>query len=241
MKLESIELINQGYGGVKVTGVEAINKGGVTIMIPTTKKYPLPIPLEIVQSIKKLKRYLLEMTNYWLPVYNDHIHNGEIVDRSGDAANADYLRAKLLWESTTIMKIYIRGNGYILSGKMEAITSRFFSLTTPLVTADDGYDNFSKMQTGIQYCFNSISAFVDDKKLKLMDPVDYAKQVFGEDSDEAEKVQALPEGDRHEFMIQVLESKGFIVLGQEDITITDGNTEQPALPEGKKKGKRNED
>jgi hypothetical protein len=253
MKLDSIELINDGFGGVKITGVEAVNKGGVTVLIPCTKKYPLPLPYELVQAIKRLRKYLLEINNYWISSYNEHLHNGEIVDRIPSTLTEElrenYLRAKTLWESTTLQKIYKRRNGYILSGKMESATSRFYSITTPLIDPDDGYENFGKMQTGIDYCFTQIAQFVDDKQLKLMDAIQYAGQLFGEDSDEAERVKAMTSSDRTEFMVQTLESKGYIVMGQNDIEVIEDpvvNIEEVELVmveeevEKPKKGKKNE-
>ena len=224
MKLDSIELLNEGYHGVKVVGVEAVGKDGATILIPTTKTYPLPLPVDLIAKIKKLKRYMLEMTNHWWPEFNEHLApEGYILDRKVGKGGEDinYVRAKNIWDSTTMMKIYKRKGGYILSGKMESPTSRFFSITTPLIDPEDDFDNFSKMQTGIEYCFAEVASFIDDKHLRMMDPVQYAKQLFGENSDEADRVQNMAPKDRAKFMIATLESKGYIVLGQDDVTITE--------------------
>ncbi|MFA6916966.1 MAG: hypothetical protein WC222_11255 [Parachlamydiales bacterium] len=222
------------------------------MLIPCTKKYPLPLPYELVQAMKKLRKYLLELNNYWINSYNEHIHNGEVVDRilSGltDNERENYLRAKTLWESTTLQKIYKRKNGYILSGKMESITSRFYSVTTPLIDPDDGYENFGKMQTGIDYCFTQVAKFVDDKQLKLMDAIQYAGQLFGSDSDETERVKNMSPKSRTEFMVQTLESKGYIVMGQDDIQVIENQQtieeEELVMVEGTgvkfKRGKRNE-
>lgn len=231
MKIDSFEVVSDGYSGVKVEGTEAVLKGGATILIPVKKHYPVPLTRELMVAINKLKKYLLVVTGYWPREYDKYLTDeGTIVDKTME--NSDeferYLTAKELWESTFLMKVYRKKNGYILSGKRESTIARFFSLTSPPIQSEDSdlFREFAEMQARIEYCFIAVAKYIDDRQLRIMDPLDYAVKVYGEGSDELTRVNALPYKERVRFMITALESKGFMVLGSDDITVT-----EKSLPE----------
>lgn len=224
MKIESIELIDRGYGGIVVTGIEASQKDRATVFMDVKKKYPIPLPEEITENLSKLKRYLLEMTNYWDSAFNSlKVTKGKLVDQKGMMDPEIEAKAVMIWDSCELRKVYRKKNGYMLTGVMSSLkTDRYFSIVTPLIDPDDGYENFNKLQTGVEHCFGLIASFIEDSRLKMLQPRQYALNFYGEGSPEIDRINNLPDEEVDEIMIKNLETRGHIVIKMDDV---------PAIPE----------
>jgi len=217
MKIDSFEMLNDGRGGIKVEGIDAMEKNGVTVFVPVTKTYPIPLPANIIDNVNKLKKYLLEVTNLFPQHYFvDFVFNGKVSDTI-DPATKGYLHAKHVFETTHIKKVYRKKNGYVLTGVAEsAVTSRFFNINTPLIDADDGYNNFGKLQKGVEFCFELIGTFISERNFLRMDSRQYALQLFGENSEEMERINTLNDAEVDDIMLHNLESKGYLVVNMNE-------------------------
>lgn len=228
MKIESFELINRGYGGITVVGMEAIEKDRATIFVDVKKKYPVPLSQELLFNIAKLKKYYLEMTNYWRPSFSAlKVVDGRLIDETGRVDASAMTEALTIWENSRLNKVYRKKNGYVLCGTMtNMITDRQFALNTPLIDPEDGYENFTKLQTGVEFCFTMVSDFIADKTFRLSNSRQLALEFYGESSAELERVDALPDSEVENIMIRNLESRGHLVVKMEEMI-----PEKTPLPE----------
>lgn len=228
MEVKKAVLLNSGYDGMKVSGLEYKKRNSQLIPVIAEKTIKIPIPKNIPTQMNRLRVHLLWLTNHWHKALDAFVEDGEILDQEVPKNKLDqenYTRATALMSETEITGVEItKKGGVIIYGEMQSLISTTFKLVSPEVGEDDGYPEFDSMFRVATGILNKINLFMDEENVLLMDPKAFLKQ-FTVTSEDEDQVEQLSEEEAEEKMIEALEKKGHIVMLNTEYGIKD--TDEP--------------
>lgn len=222
-KIISFKLNDDGYKGVTVVRVEAVQKkdsdGNITtIMDEVTRPRKLPIPASLRKTIDQLKFHYLYLTRHFQPEWREYMQDGAVVDES--FKDAGYKNCVKLWTDTTITGLNLK-MGIQISGKLEMLEDKIIGVPTPVVSDEDDYQYKDELDKVVREVCKAVNEYLDDKTLKLMTGDQYMMK-FATDKDR-ENI-SNPE----EYMIDKLTKAGYFIAGPEEINteVDDGTSEE---------------
>lgn len=226
------KLEGQGFQGVKVSGTETREKDGMNVIVDVELKYKVPLPTEIFQTVQRLKRYMLDLCGYWHPSFDEFIKQGHLVDQpqEGDQLKM-YQHLMQLMDSAEVTGVVNKDAFFIITGKLTNMVGGVVGLSTPLAGPSSGYDRWDFLNRGCRQCLTEIQEYVNERKLRLMAPKQYA--LFDEkDPERIEQFNSMSDQELLQTQIKNLESKGAIVLMPDDFGHEDAGPTGPTEETG---------
>ena len=109
------------------------------------------------------------------------------------------------------MFIVVKIIGYYLNEWKQSI-----KLEVNGVTIDTGYTDYDKLDAGMKHIFDSITGFINEDKLRMMDSRQYMLDLWEGKSEMTARLDGLDDEQTNELQAKILEEKGYIVIKQED-------------------------
>jgi hypothetical protein len=210
MKLREITLVDQGFLGVVVSGLDPVKGEKHYFLDDLTRERRSPVPEHIMKKFKKLNYYFLNITGHWISVYDKYLNDKkEIV--SPEEATGAYMHFKSLWDSAVVTKIKADDSSFILAGQVERVEDKPVKIRTPKITAEDDLGFYADARDDIQSLFHDILLWIDTKSLPSADTAKHYIQSRGNDKDQA-SLSSMDQQEIIDTLIQSLDSKGFIVM-----------------------------
>ncbi len=220
-----VKLLNNGMKGIEFHAEDPIVKENVIIKGFIKKVYPIPLPSDIIQLIQRMKRYLLHMSGYWRKEFDQYIVKGELIDIADP--DPTYYDLMKLFNNTRIEEISRFKGKYSILGFYMNDWKFHVKILVNSITIDTGYDDYDKLDRGMKHIFKSITEFIEDERLRKMEPKQYMLDLWEGKSEMLQRLDGLDDDQIAELQAKVMEEKGYIVLKQEDDDETNLETDEP--------------
>lgn len=226
MKISKITLIKDGYGGISIAGEIPKEKGNLTIRAKVKGfEYKIPLPIDLQQFIKKMRKYILDIYGYWKPEYDQFLLRGNLIDT--DKPTDLYFEVSNLLRTTFITGIEIKVNAVVLSGHLLNKQNIILPLNPPGINFNDGYDKYDKMLKGANMIFSKVNDFIEDKTMKKMESKQYMIEFYADDPEKLKQIESLDKEELDKLMVNDLEEKGYIILHNKEISDEDTSDQKP--------------
>lgn len=222
MKIVKFKLIDNGFGGIQCEGTELKQKDGIDVFVDFTLKYKVPVPGDIVSMVQGLKYYFLWLTGLFPEDCEKHMDFSlgipRMVDFSEVKEKKSYAYVAKLMDKLTITGFRMTSDDLIITGKMYGLEESIFAINTPLF-------QFSHIAAGEEegmkeLCIKirkAVKQFIEDVKLRRMEPRQYLLDLFQKNTEELKRVQQLTDAEAEAEQIEQLVKKGFIVVRKDEV------------------------
>lgn len=227
MKVTKFKLVDDGYNGVIVEGIEYIKKGNITIPDSVKRQRRVAIDDFTKESIQKLKYFYLNLTGHWIPPYSKYYDMGAhelapLEDKGGAIPQGQSL-LRQLWNETKITGVSLSETGFVIMGTIETVAEKIIGISTPHITEDDDIGFYLEAREYIDSAIDNILGYF--KKNVLMpfdDPKKYLEKYVKENLDDKSAQEMT------EMVIERLSQKGAIIMMNAD---SDDEVDTPAIGE----------
>ena len=210
MKLNEITLVDHGFLGVVISGLDPVKGDKYYFLDDVTRERNSPVPDHIMKLFKRLNYYYLNITGHWISVYDKYIDDyNDII--SPEDPNAAFMHLKSLWESTSILKIKADDSSFIFAGQVERVEDKPVKIRTPKITADDDLGFYADARDDIQNLFHEILLWIDTKSLPSAETARHYIQSRGNDKDQA-GLSSMDKDQIVKILTDNLNEKGFVVM-----------------------------
>jgi hypothetical protein len=222
MNIEKFKLVDNGFGGIQCEGTDVKMKDGIQVLLDFSIKYRVPLPVDLITMVQGLKYYFLFLTDL-LPEdsrkhFDFELGIPRLINMDLVKEKKSYAYVARLMDKLTITGMRFTDDDLIITGKMVGYDEAVFAINTPLL-------RWSLVTMGIeedmkdlcQKIKKSITQFIEEVKLRKMEPRQYLLNLFEKNADELARVKALSDEDAEKEQIENLEKKGFIVVKKEDV------------------------
>ena len=231
MKLREITLVDQGFLGVVISGLDPVKGEKHYFLDDVVRERNSPVPEHILKKFKRLNYYYLNVTGHWIAVYDKFLSDDKDII-AVDEPNAAYMHLKSLWESTLVTKIKADASSFILAGQVERVEDKPVKIRTPKITPEDDLGFYADARDDIQALFHEILLWIDTKSLPSAETAKHYIQSRGNDKDQA-SLSSMDQEDIIKILTENLDKKGFIVMANAEdpeqmqtLGLSDGNEEQ---------------
>jgi len=205
MKVEHFKIVDDGRGGIIVNGTDVKEKeSGIHAIVDFSLTFRTPIPNDLFDHIQKLKLFFLQLTGHW------------------EDGLSKYL--EMDFENTVITGLKAKDDYYIITGKITNRYGQTIGMSSPKVTYDTAYSGFSHMVSLANELVGNVEKFVNDRKLRMMEPRQYVLDLFKDaEPHDLESIRKMNDEQVREVLLSELERKNAIVIG---VNVPD-NKEEP--------------
>lgn len=216
MKIMKFKLLNGGLDGIELEAKEYLASGKFQIVDDVKRTRRIMLSDELIDEVKKLKYFFLNLTGHWIPPFNSYYDaEAKKILPIGDEPSKAHLLLKDLWNKVTVTGAKANGEGFLLTGKIEAVEGKQMGLSTVFVTSDDDIGFFTEAMQVLDDVAVGISEYIRTQAI----PIEEAKQkvpkklIEGKTDEEIGQIAA-------EYMMK----NGAIIM-------MNGNNEPDQLPE----------
>lgn len=240
METEKFKLIDSGNNGIEVFGKEyrpSPKNPRIICVDNVSRKRRMPLNPEVTEQLKRLRYFFLNLTGHWVPPYNKHFDvNGLVPEQIEDGVQPSntLLLLRSILNRTRVTGITLTENGFVMTGAIEVITGKVIGLATPLVTEDDDVGFYGSAVNEINRTFDLVDKFVDAPELTVAE----ARKMLADAGVKAEELEVQDEESIISDAIELLVSKSFIILSEEDTSHMVGNGKEKKEEKKEDKKKR---
>jgi len=226
----SFKLHKKGQAGISIT-TEQLSKHLGTVeskeiyhdKVETFREHITPP--NILEGIEKLKYYFLEITGYWIDVYNQYRDpETNLLLPITEDAKGGRRHLQALWESVTVTQVKIDNKSFTIIGMIEVIDGKPLNLSPAKVTPDDEeIDFYEQARDDIKAI---VMLLVEYFSTAAISDVEDVRRYLSENADEVGK-QEIAKWDIEQVMNRVMDEmseKGAIIM-------MDGDSGQTMLEE----------
>lgn len=169
MDIIKFKLIAGGRGGIEVTAKEFLTSGKFQIVDDVKRKRRIPLSDELINEVKKLKYYLLNLSSHWIPVYDQYFDKETytLLPLELPEPKRAQLVLKELWNKTEVTGAKSSIAGFLLTGKIETIKDKFMDIKTPFVDEDDDFGFFEEAIEVLNKVSKGIGEYILTHKLSI--------------------------------------------------------------------------
>ena len=214
IRIVKVKLLSDGKKGMEYHAEDPRVKDAVTIKAFSRIVYPIPIPRDIQDLIQRMKKYLLHLSGYWQPEYDQYIDKGVIKDiADGDA---DYYKLLKLMQSTKVEEIARFKGKYDIIGHLINEWKLPIKISVKGINCDTNYNEYEKLNRGMQHIFSSVTDYINDDSFRKMESKQYCLDFFDGKEEMQERIEAFDDDQVDEMMTKIMEEKGMIVIRPEE-------------------------
>jgi hypothetical protein len=216
MKISKIKILDNGFGGVELEGIEPVKAVQGYFIDSVTRTRKGVLSKEIMDAIKKLTYFYLSITGHWLAPFDKYIDKDTYSLTTGEeGVNNSYMLIKDIWDKTNINKITIQGASFSFSGTIETVERKPISISTPKITMEDDFGFFDDAISKIQELWELIAEFVESKAIASPERTREYIETHGSDKDKEEAVKMSDEEIMKKAAV-LFDQKGIIFLSDPD-------------------------
>jgi hypothetical protein len=218
MEIEKFKLITDGHIGIEVWGYEHLRSKinpSFVVIDPVYRKRRLPCDPLILERIKRLKYYLFNISGHWVSVFNkyfDHETMAPVTIKKGEEPKQTLEYLKLLFNRTKITGARLSETGFLITAVIEAVERKPMGISTPLITQDDDFGFYADAVDEISKIFSMLEAHIALPQLTM----GQAKDILELHGISAEAIKDKTEKEVEGDAVNLLESKGFILISPEE-------------------------
>ncbi len=173
MKITKFKLLREGREGIEIEAKEYLGQGKWKVVDEVKRKRTLPLSDDLLDDIRKLKYFFLNLTGHWIPVYNQFYDpEARTLLPVENEPKKIQLHLKDLWNNTTITGAKAGADGFLLTGKIETVEDKVMGLSTPFITADDDIGFFTECSKILDKIAHSISDYVTSVNIPIKQGVE---------------------------------------------------------------------
>lgn len=213
MNVTKFSLISNGYIGIRVSAVEAVERENVTMLDHVVRERRYQIPKDLREKINGLKYFFLNLTGHWISPFNKYfdINSYTVTDpEPGKEPTGAYNLLHSLLNHTQITGVSTRNAGFCISGTIDITDDKKIAITTPFVTEEDDVSFFVEAQEKIMGILESTAIEMTTTKAVSIDAREVAKAIKMHDADKMNEKEVT------ENVIEKLQQKGFFVMKDEN-------------------------
>lgn len=220
MNISKFELIDSGFGGIKIESQEAsINKEKVSIMDTVKRERKIPLPPDLRSKIQKVTYFYLNLTGHWISVYDAYVDDDYGLKKPSDNPKASEKHLRELWNATEIISVSAKGDGFVIEGLIESVEGKVVKIKTPKIVEDDDYSFYYETMDLIHDIVKSIVDYFTADIFNMLQPKNIIKELMPKlDKEESLKLDGMTETEAKDWALDVLESHGAIVMMQEEVS-----------------------
>jgi hypothetical protein len=155
------------------------------------------------------------MSGHWVDAYDQYIVKGEIVDNGNNDEN--YHRVVALMQSVKVEEISRFNSKYKIKGYLINEWKLAVNIEVKDITSDIGYDDYDKLEKGMEHIFGIITDWIFDDKVRQMDGLQYAFAFCGSKEEDIARIENMSKEELNEFQKKHMEERGCIVLDPEEM------------------------
>ena len=222
-EITEFKLFKKGYMGVEaqIKAFYESPEDGRTIVESGSRSRSLPIGEMLRKEIKKLKYSYLVLTGHWIQPFNDRFDTEKMEPRvpgEGESYDGPWQVLIDLWQKTVITGAKITPEReFLIKGYLEIIDKKPVNITTPQINMtddflffDDTINMLNNISKGIIEYF-TVGHILEQPRSTLKELAGYEEEQINERTDEEIEEQ----------LIEILESKGAIILKNTDTPKTE--------------------
>ena len=183
------------------------------------------VPRHILDAIDRLKYFFLNITGYWISLYDRYMDMSTLMPTPADE-NVKEGRKHLqsLWEATYVTQVKFDHNSFTIMGMMEVIDGKPLNLNPMKVTPDDDLPFYEDARGAIQVIIKFLIDYFSTAAISNID--DYRKYLL-EHSDETGKGEIAKFDDDQIFnrIVDKFHKQGMFVMMENDIPAIESNSE----------------
>jgi hypothetical protein len=204
MQIKKIKVLGDGLKGLSIIYNKTEDKDGRSFNTDVTENKHYPIHLGLENKLKELREYCGEICGL--------IH--------GSLEEAE---RKYIINDIDVIGLKITNETFLISGKYNTFFDKKIAINTPLMTEDDEYEHFDKVQKIIGELLEEVIAYYDGTKKATDTEIAYKiiKQQTekGKETISPEQFDAMSEAEQKAFCTEYLEKKGSMVTHIEDFEL----------------------
>lgn len=212
MNIFKFKLIDDGDGGIEVTGQEFFASAeNFAIVDNVSRKRKIILNYELIETIKKLRYAFLNICGYWIGPYDKYYDNvnHKPVELGEDPKPAHITMRNLLNRTHIIGAIY-KGGQFKLIGKIEVLNDKFMPVTTPFVSEDDDFELFNDTIDILE----EVSKQIVNYFKKGVVPIEKMKEKVP-----LEQRNGKTEEEIGDIALKYMQDRGAIIMMQDDSTL----------------------
>jgi hypothetical protein len=172
MDIIKFKLIREGLGGITIDCKEYFNPnqefGNYHISDDVERTRKIPLPEELMDQIRKLKYYFLNLTGHWIPAYTKYYDDeSKLLLPVGDDPKPAHLHVKDLWNRIIITGAKASSKGFLLTGKIEVVKGKYMGISTPLISQEDDYAFFEDCLGVLHDVAREITDFINSVSIPI--------------------------------------------------------------------------
>lgn len=228
IEIKEVELINDGYFGIKITGRELVNtaddvvKTADFLLDKVQRTRGGSISSDLRKNIGRLKYFYLSITGHWLPPFDKFLNreNSEYTlehpeEGESEGTMKTFFMLKKIWDQTKIKKFSVDENAFSITGSIEVVESKPVNITTPKITWDDDLGFHADALSVLEDCVKSTIGHIESKALKAPKESRDMLSIYGNDKIK-EKLDTMSDQEVQHEAIKVLDKAGYIILSMDD-------------------------
>jgi len=224
-KLRKVVLSGHGYAGLEVHFESPSSRGGMEVKSFNKKKDPIAIPPKLIDQIQRVKYYwmlLFSMISSDDEIYLTDIgdsvdHKKMNEDNSGDPDRMAEIIT--LAQRVFVTKIELdEDNNISISADYSMLEGRVKNYSTTRISPDDEFARYYDMIKVSREIFDSVSEYAFSEKSQNELMADVKEVLMKLMPGRQDEIKEMDEDERRELYRSHLESKGYVVIGQEDMS-----------------------
>jgi len=222
-EITEFKLFKKGYMGVEaqIKAFYESPEDGRTIVEGGSRSRSLPIGEMLRKEINKLKYSYLVLTGHWIQPFNDRFDTEKMeprVPREDESYDGPWQVLIDLWQKTVITGAKITPDReFLIKGYLEIIDKKPVNITTPQINMTDDFSFFDDTINMLNSISKGIIEYFTVGHI-LEQPRNTLKELAGY---EEEQINELTDEEIEEQLIEILESKGAIILKHTDTPKTE--------------------
>jgi hypothetical protein len=224
MQVTKFKLVNGGLGGIEIKAKEFLGNGNMSIVDNVNRERKIMPPDSLLKEIKKLKYYFLNITNHWIPPFNQNFDKETmtILSSPAEGTGKSYEILKSLWQKTNITGASTKDSGFVITGEIEVLENKKMGLSTPHITVEDDLGFFLECVNVLNNISNEISSFISSYTI----PIEQAKQTLSQ-----EEMEGKSEDEIMETFMDYAQKRGMIVMmsSDQDSIVENNNDNNPEV------------
>lgn len=230
----SFKLHKKGEGGISITSmqlskhVKPIENIDVDDKVYHDEIHTFrreKVPVHILKAIERLKYYFLNITGYWINLYDRYMDMTTLMPTpASENVTEGRKHLEALWDATYVTQVKFDHNSFTIMGLMEVIDGKPLALNPQKVTSDDDLFFYEDARRAIEIIIKFLVDYFSTAAITTME--DYRKYLL-EHSDAVGKTEVAQYDDQQIFnrIIDKFHKEGMFVLTDLDVTALQQNTE----------------
>lgn len=221
MKIDKIELIDNGLNGIVISGARTeVKENNTTIVVGFEDTYKVPMTLQLRKKVQDLKVFMATALNVG-------IESAVAEAFKNETEKLDTEKVSLInfLDSLTITKVSKKDDIFYLSGKVCNLDNVTMGLACPKITPKTSYGFYDKLNEQFIDITDDLKKFMESAQLITESPREYMHELFANDTDQQANLETLSDFEVTTMMIQRLEAAGHVIISPpEDLIIPETPT-----------------